>query len=321
MVKPNWLCQIFRSDPIYAAFLALLVVGCEKTEGIKESAFLMGTIVEITVQHEDPAAAKKVIEDAFSDGERIEGLMSVYQKESEISMINRKAGSEGVKVSQDTLSVIEHALGYSELSDGAFDITAGPLLELWGFSGGEKKVPEEREVEKMLPLVNWRDLSVESHKSTVKLEKKGMKIDLGGIAKGFVVDRMVAVLKEGGIKRALVNAGGDLYALGSPRGEKAWTVGIRDPVNREVVREVVNVRDRAVATSGGYEKYFISGGRRFSHIIDPRTGYPASGLLSVTVIAKTTMESDALATALFVLGEEQGKKLVRRLDGVEAIFF
>ena len=304
--------------------LSVFLSSCGRVRSVNESSLLMGTVVEITVQHKDPAVAKKVIQHAFDEGRRIENLLSIYKKESEISMVNLKAGLEEVKVSGDSLYLIEKALYYSELSDGAFDITVGPLIELWGFGGGEKRVPEKTQIEKALPLVNYRNVSINREKSTVKLEKPGMKIDLGGIAKGYAVDRMIGILKRDGIKEAIVNAGGDIYALGNPAGKSGWHIGIRNPRNDsdtiDAVIDVIKVENKAIATSGDYEKFFFEGGKRYSHIIDPRTGVPASGVTSVTVTAETATEADALATTLFVLGEEEGKKLIKQLENVEAFF-
>ena len=319
--------------------VALLLAGCTtpKTATIKQTSLLMGTVVEITVQHEDPAIARKIINQAFAEGTRLQNLLSIYEKNSEISLINRKAGIEEVKASEEVFSLIEDALRYSELTGGAFDITVGPLLELWGFTplvretgvtpldGGKKstnrrEMPDKSELEKALSLVDYRDVRLDRSKSTVKLEKPGMKIDLGAIAKGYVVDQMVAVLRTGGIRRALVNAGGDMYALAAPLEKKAWRVGIRNPRSSNAVREVIGISSEAVATSGDYEKFFVIDGKRFSHIIDPRTGYSASGLASVTVIARTATEADALSTALFVMGETKGRELIKEMSGVQAIF-
>ncbi len=303
------------------ASLAILLSSCGKVTSIKESSLLMGTVVEITIQHKDPAAARKVIQEAFYEGERIENLLSIYKKESEVSMINLKAGVEEVKVSRDCLYVIEEALSYSELSDGAFDITVGPLIELWGFDRGGKKVPNKTEIKKALRLLNYKNISINREKSTVKLKKRGMKIDLGGIAKGYAVDRMAAILKNGGIKKAIVNAGGDIYALGNPAGKSGWEIGIRNPRDHEGIVDVIKVKNKAIATSGDYEKFFTKGSRRCSHIIDPRTGEPASDVMSVTVIAPNALEADALATTLFVLGKKAGDELIRQLENVEVFFF
>lgn len=300
--------------------LCVLLSGCGRETRLKESSLLMGTVVEITVHHKDPAIARKVIEHAFDEGKRIENLLSIYKKESEISMVNLKAGLEEVKVSGDSLYLIEKALYYSELSDGAFDITVGPLIELWGFRNGEMKVPDKREIEKTLALVNYKNVSINREKSTVKLEKLGMKIDLGGIGKGYAVDRMIDVLKSHGINKAIVNVGGDIYALGNPAGKTRWHIGIRNPRNHSGIKDVIKLKNSAIATSGNYEKFFLEGGKRYSHIIDPRTGVPASGVTSVTVTAPTATEADALATTLFVLGEEEGEKLIKQLENVEAFF-
>jgi thiamine biosynthesis lipoprotein len=328
---------------------AILLAGCAvpNTATVKQTSLLMGTVVEITVQHENPAIARKIINEAFAEGTRLQNLLSIYEKNSEVSMINRKAGIEEVKVSEEVFSLIEDAHSYSELTGGAFDITVGPLLELWGFTPSdawkkstrgssqnridnlpeailerdkERRMPDKSKLEKALSLVDYRDVRLSRSKSTVKLAKQGMKIDMGAIAKGYIVDRMVTVLEAGGIRRTLVNAGGDMYALAAPLGQKSWRVGIRDPRRSNAVIEVIEISNEAAATSGDYEKFFVIDGKRFSHIIDPRTGYPASGLASVTVIAKTAAEADALSTALFVMGEKEGRKLIKKMSGVRAIF-
>ena len=227
--------SLYEGFPKPQRLVAIVVVlgvclsGCGRVRSVNESSLLMGTVVEITVQRKDPTVARKAIQHAFDEGKRTENLLSIYKKDSEISMINLKAGLEEVKVSGDSLYLIEKALYYSELSDGAFDITVGPLIELWGFRNGEMKVPDKTEIEKVLPLVNYKNVSINRENSTVKLEKPGMKIDLGGIAKGYAVDRMIGVLKRDGIKEAIVNAGGDIYALGNPAGKSDWRIGIRNP--------------------------------------------------------------------------------------------
>ena len=302
------------------AIIAVLLAGCGRATRIKETSLLMGTVVEITAEHKDSAVAKKAIKSALLEGERIESLLSIYKQESEISMINLKAGVEEVKVSGDSLYVIDESLSYSRLSDGAFDITVGPLIELWGFNGGKRKVPRKSTIKKALALINYRKVTINREKSTVKLERRGMKIDLGAIAKGYAVDRMIAVLESKGIKEALVNAGGDIYALGNPAGKSAWEIGIRNPRKRSEIIDVIKVKDKAVATSGDYEQFFFAAGRRYSHIMDPRTGLPASGVVSVTVIAQTAMAADALSTTLFVLGKEEGDKLIKGLGNIEAFF-
>lgn len=304
---------------LLCAAVFIIVSGCGKTSTVKESSFMMGTIVEITVEDKDTAKARHVIRQSIHEGKRIASLMSVYDKNSEVSEINREAGIKGVKVSGDVSRVIEKALHYGKLSGGAFDITVEPLIELWGFDKGEKRIPGKAEIERVLPLIDYRKVVINRHEKTVKLKEKGMKINLGAIAKGYIVDRMVSFLKEKGIKTLLVNAGGDIYASGSPSGRTSWKIGMRDPRNFQGVKEIIDIRDMGVATSGDYEKYFLMNGKRYSHIIDPETGYPASGVISVTVIAETAVEADALATALFVMGKEKGMELADS-QGVKALF-
>ncbi len=300
-----------------ALWCGVFFAGCQKPL-IKESRFLLGTTVQITIKGKEEAKAREAIGLAFKEIERIENLMSKYREGSEISILNREGAKRPVKVSEDTLRVIRESIRIGELTDGAFDITISPLMELWGFSEKEGHLPEEEALREALTLVNYGSISLNEEEGTIRFEKEGMEIDLGGAAKGYGVDRAVEVLRENGISQAIVNAGGDLYLLGKPSGD-FWKVGLKHPRKQGEMLGIVKVQDEAVATSGDYENYFILQGKRVCHIIDPASGRPAQGTLSVTVIARESMRADALATALFVLGSEKGLKLASRLEGIEAI--
>ncbi len=298
------------------ASLVMCITGCEKR--VKRTKFLMGTIVEITaVGNENDC--QQAIGLAFDEIKRIDKLMNVYDGESEISQINEAAGKSSISVSADTLEVIERSLKYAQLTDGALDVSVSPIMELWGFGSDSNQVPSDEELAEKLSLVDYRKITVDSGNSAVKLESPGMKIDVSGIAKGYAVDRAAQVMKDSGIRSVLVNAGGDIYAMGSPPKRESWNIGIRHPRNSADLLGVVKLEDKAVATSGDYENFFRADGKRYCHIMNPRTGRPVSGIMSVTIVADNTADVDALATAVFPLGAADGMKLIEQLEGVDGI--
>ena len=275
----------------------------------------MGTSFMIKI----PDAGQDVLLDkATAELKNVERKFSNYLPESEISKINRMAGIDYVSVSEEVSGLIKTALKISRQSEGAFDPTVGPLLEAWGFKKHIALFPSDEKIREVLNLTDWDKVVVESGK--VKLLKKGMELDLGGIAKGYAVDKAVSMLKSSGIDNAIVEAGGDLYCLGSGVDSKGWKIGIRDPRNDNVIIAAINITDKGVATSGNYENYFMHKGVRFSHIIDPRTGYPVQGsAASVTVVSSECAVSDAWATALSVLGWQKAQGIVEANPDLEAV--
>jgi len=312
----NWI--ILRLICLFiATSLTLISSGCEKR--FKESKFLLGTIVEITVigKKQDAQNAAKL---AFEEIKRIDNLMNVYNDNSEISQINRASGKSAVAVSADTLEVIDRSIKYARLTNGALDITVGPLMELWGFRDGRNRVPSDNELLEKLPLVDYKKISIDRIHSTVSLGSPGMQIDLGAIAIGYAVDKAIQILKEAGMeKSALINAGGEIYALGSPPGKRAWKIGIQHPRRKNDLLGILELKDKAISTSGDYENYFEVNGKRYCHIMNPKTGKPVEGIMSVTIVTDNTTEADALSTALLPMGVENGMKLVERLIGVDYI--
>jgi len=304
---------------IYVPIIALIVIcatGCEKQ--FIESKFLMSTMVDITAVG-DRGDCHRAMKLAFEEIRRIDSLMNVYGENSEISRINRASGGSAVEVSADTLEVIERSLQYARLTNGALDVTVAPLMELWGFGGDSNQIPPDNQLEKTLSLVNYKKIIVDKNRSTIRLASPGMKIDVSGIAKGYAVDRAVQVLKQAGIQSALVNAGGDIYAIGSPQGRGAWRIGIRHPRDAADLLGIVELKNEAIATSGDYENFFEVNGKRYCHIMDTKTGKPVIGIISVTIVADNTAEADALATAIFPLGAEGGMKLIESIKGVDGI--
>ena len=277
----------------------------------------MGTVVEITLVGDDEEGAKKAALQAFQEIKRIEQLMSPWINSSDVTRINRSAGEEWVKVSPETLRVIKKAKEISELSEGGFDITVGPLTQLWRIARERGIPPSTEELKRKLDLVNFRNLMIDQE-GKIFLRKKGMAIDLGGIAKGHAVDRAFELLRTLGYKNLIVNAGGDLRVGGS-KIDQPWSIGIQDPRSPEKIMATVTISDSAIATSGDYEKFFIYQGKRYHHIFNPKDGLPSDGCQSVTIVCKEGMVADALATAVFVLGPEKGYALCQKLKGVDCL--
>ncbi len=301
--------------------LSLVLILCPSSSWpftvFKYHQVAMGTVVEITLIADDEDAAKKAALQAFQEIKRIEYLMSPWIESSDVTRINRSAGNDGAKVSPETIEVIKRAQEVSKLSGGGFDITVGPLVQLWRKARQKGTPPEMEEVKETLNLVNFRNLKIH-YGGKVSLRKKGMNIDLGGIAKGYAVDRAFELLKGLGYRNLVVNAGGDLRVGGS-KPEGPWSIGIQHPRDPEKIMARISVSDTAVATSGDYEKFFIHQGKRYHHILNPKNGFPAEGCQSVTVLHKDCMTADALATAAFVLGPEKGYALCQRLEGVDCL--
>ncbi len=296
---------------VIAVLLSVVIIQKYRLKPLKQTEMIMGTLVEITVI----PANEKAIREAFEALKKVDALMSTYKEDSEISILNREGKAQ---VSEETLEVIKDAIKFSNLTDGAFDITCRPLINLWKKAKKEEKVPTEEEIEEAISLVGYQRIILEGNQ--IRLEKKGMQIDLGGIAKGYAVDKAIEALKKNSIKRALVNAGGDLYALGTDRQGEKWQIGVQDPREEDKIIDIIKVKDRAVATSGDYRRYFTLEGKRFSHIVNPETGLTVQDVpMSVTIVGPGATTTDALSTGVFVLGPEEGMKLIESLPEVEGM--
>ncbi len=295
------------------ALAAWYVLGLSgfRSQPLTQTEMIMGTVVEITVIPPD----KEAIQEAFDAIKEVDRLMSTYKSESEVSILNREGENY---LSPQTIEVIQEADRFSEMTGGAFDITVRPLVNLWRNAKKEEKVPTPQAIEEAKSLVDYRKIEVEE--DLVRFQDSGMQIDLGGIAKGFAVDKAIEVLKKRGVKAALVNAGGDLFALGKRGLWKKWNIAIQHPRDQEETFLTIHISNMAVATSGDYRRYFTLKGQRFAHIVDPRTGGTVQDVpMSVTVVAPSGTTADALATSVFVLGPDEGMKLVESLSGVEGL--
>jgi thiamine biosynthesis lipoprotein len=289
----------------------------EKAGLFRQSRILMGTSVEITVSQVAQKKAEEAMEAAFQEVERINLLMSHYRPDSEVSRITRHAGEKAIRVSPETLEVIERALFISRISGGAFDITIGPVFRLWNFREG--KIPDPEKLRVQLKRVDYRRIRVDHSRSTVFLENPGMDLDLGAIAKGYAADRAGEALRKKGVENFLVNAGGDLRAGGTKEKAVPWIIGIQHPRLPSDFIARIQPGNGGIATSGDYEKFFLQEGKRYHHILAPSTGMPARQCQSVTILAPTAMDADALATTVFVLGPEKGFSLVEKMPGVHSI--
>lgn len=305
---------------IFAAFMPRCIY--DNAAVIEKEQFLMGTIVRIKAPIRAAGNAKRTgeaIDKAFAEIARVESVFSAYKDDSEISKINRLEKGEALKISVETFDLISKSVEYNKKTEGAFDITVKPLIDIWAKAKAGGKMPAEGDIKNALERVGSMDILLDKAAGAISFKKNGMAVDLGGVAKGYAVDRAIKILTEYGVKNAIVDSGGDMYCLGAPSKREAWNVGIQHPRDKDKIFLEVKLRNKAVDTSGDYEKYFVSGGKRYSHIIDPRTGYPiGDGVVSASVIADDAATADILATALCVLGRE-GLKIIDTASGQDAV--
>ena len=302
---------------ILIILIALLLTSCNqiynspnKTETTKE---LMGTTVTITVYNEDKQLANQAIEQAFKEIERIENILSGYKNTSEVYQLNE---NKEIKASNELIYVLGKSLRYGDLSRGAFDITVQPILDLYKYSFLElKRPPTDQEIKQSLNSVGYEKIYIKNN--NIKFTDPNTKITLGAIAKGYIIDKAIETLKQNSIEHALVNAGGDMRAIGTKLKEP-WNIALQNPRNKQDYIAIIPLDNKAVATSGDYERYFDDN-KEFHHIVDPRTGYSATELISVTVITDKAIDADALATSVFVLGKGEGLKLINSLENTEAL--
>ncbi len=293
-------------------------------ERVELEARAMGTRVVLAAyptETLDRAAVKRALDDALAEIERLEALMTPWRTESELSRINEAAGKAAVPTGEDTLAVIARSLEVAKASDGVFDITFASMGKLWRFDHDRvAEIPDARALAKARRNIDYRGVVVDAAARTVKLARKEQRIDLGGIAKGYAVDRASAVLRAAGLSSFYVQAGGDLYIAGTKPDGEAYKVGVRDPRGPDgSFFARLPITDRAFSTAGDYERAFLKDGRRYHHIIDPRTGYPATASRSVTVWAKDAFTADAIDDAVFILGPEKGLRLVESIADCGAV--
>jgi FAD:protein FMN transferase len=296
--------------------LAFFLCSCtpHKEKIYRKSKIMMDTFVSITVVSDSKAQAEKAIDAALYEIERLEKLTNFFSKNSELTLINKNAGISEVKISTDILNILDKALFVSKNTDGEFDVTIGPVSALYDFY--KKIKPEDSEIKKKLSLVNYKDLIIDKKKSTAFLRKKGMLIDLGGIAKGYAADKAEETLKKNRIRSGLISIAGDIKAFGLKPDKSPWKVGIRNPRaegKEDDVMTVIELSDMAISTSGDYQRFFMLDGKRYHHLLSPKTGYPAGRCRSASVIAKEGAFTDAFATGVFILRPEKGMKVLEKM--------
>lgn len=329
----RWAAVVAVASLIIAAGWTLLRQPPEAAVGASSRAeslgFSMGTVVRVTAEGD---RAEEAVAKVMAELDRLTPLFDRFRPYGDISALNA-AGGDWVEVTPEVLELLEEALKLAELSGGAFDPTVAPVVDLWGFIEVEEAregssptpmagvaPPDPRELEEVLKRVDYRGIEIDRESGRVRLTVAGQAVDLGAVAKGYGADRAAALLRQEGVLRALIDLGGDVYALGTRPDGTPWRLGIRHPRAQGKIFGILRVSDAAVATSGDYERYFEYEGVRYSHIVDPRTGWPAQELASVTVVAPSGVWADALSTAAFVLGVEKGMALLESLPGVDGVF-
>ncbi|WP_411893660.1 FAD:protein FMN transferase [Winogradskyella sp. A2] len=300
-------------------FFILFSIFCAAQQTYKQTLKLMGSRFDITVVAVDSIEANKNINLAINEISRIERLISSWDKNSQTSEINRNAGINPIKVDKELFNLIERALGISKLTDGAFDISYASMDRIWKFDGSMEAMPTKQEVNASVSKVGFKNIILDKTNSTVFLKNKGMKIGFGAIGKGYAADKAKDLLISAGVTSGIINASGDMNTWGKQPSGEEWKVAITNPINKSKVFALLPITNGAVVTSGDYEKYVKFDNTRYSHIIDPRTGYPASGIISVTVFAPKAELADALATSIFVMGIDSGLDRINQLPKIECI--
>jgi FAD:protein FMN transferase len=265
---------------------------------------MLGTFVTISAYGAETEKLQRAVSAAFDEFQFVDDRMSLHRADSELAHLNQQAATNWVSVSAELFEVISTAQRIAEETNGSFDITIAPLTKLWGFLWKEHRLPRPEELEAVLPCVDYRLIELDSIRRSVRFRRNGVTLDLNGIAKGYAVDRAIDALQANGVTVAMVKAGGDLRVIGAPPGHATWTVQLED-ANQKQRRRTVELANSALSTSGNYENFFVAGTNRYAHILDPRTGLPVQGIAACTVIASRCIESDAMATALFVFGRER----------------
>ncbi len=306
--------------------ITLIITGCEDKESevvnnskISASEFLLDTHVNITLYGTDDESHFTEI---FEEIERLENILSVHVEGSDLDLLKDNAGVKPVKVSEDTIKVIEKSIKYSKLTNGLFDITSGPLIDLWGIGTGSEKIPTQDEIDKAIELIDYTKIKIDKDESTVFLEDDGMIANLGAIAKGYIADRVEEKLYDLGVESAIINLGGNVQLIGDKPDGSLFRIGIQDPdEDRGGNIGVYTGKDVTIVSSGDYERFFIKDGVKYHHILNPKTGYPVdTEIKSVSIITDESFEADALSTSVLLSGWDKGIEMVENTEDVEAIF-
>ena len=328
----RWRLNIFKYVVLLISFcITLFSLGCGQKPAVmqefSDEKFIMDTLIQIKVICEDKEKGQQALDNAFAAFERIHNTTDRFQKNgqttsesNDVATINENAGTKPATASVDTINMIERSNYFAGSTAGAFDVSIGPVMDLWGFGKSEQHVPSDEEINRALSLVDYNKVKVDRNNMTVFLSKPGMSLDLGGVAKGYATDVAVKALREMGIQHAMINAGGNVYALGSKPDGSPWRVGVQDPRDAKGIIAVLSVKDKAVVTSGDYQRYFEQEGVRYHHIVNPSTGKQARDVMQTTVVTDSATDADILSTTLFVLDSQKGMRFVQELITTGAIF-
>jgi thiamine biosynthesis lipoprotein len=304
--------------PALSLLALFLLSGCFKATG-PESEFVLGTLCTVNLYEK---GSRDLYRAVFARLRELEDILSANREGTDLDRVNRAAGAESVQVRPELIALLKKALYYAEMSGGAFDPSVGPLVKLWGIGTETPRIPADEEIEQALALVNYREIEIDEAGGRVFLRRRGMALDLGAIAKGYAADEAAKLLAQKGIKRGIIDLGGNIFACGERGKGKSWRIGVQDPrEHRGAYIGVLELNNKNVVTSGVYERYFEEDGRRYHHILSTATGGPAeTGLLSVTIAAGSSTDADALSTAAFALGWERGSRLIGTVPGAGGIF-
>ena len=313
--------SLFLKKILPLVILLAVTGGCSRGENEvqSESGIYLGTIVKISIYDSAPEG---IFERIFTLIQDFENKFSRNIPESEISAINSNSGKNGIAVSEDTFNLVEKGIEYSEISDGKFDLSIGPLVSLWGIGTENAKVPSENEINKILKLTDYRKIELDRSRLTVRLAEENMEIDCGAIAKGYIADRIADLLVSEGVKSAIINLGGNILTIGSKPDGVSFRIGIQDPSDaRGVYIGIVNLKGKSIVTSGIYERYFEENGKRYHHILDPDTGSPVKNrILGISVITEKSVDGDALSTTLYTMGVEKGLIYAGNDKNIEVLY-
>jgi len=304
---------------VFTYSLLFLCLASFSQQQFNKELLLMGCDFKITVVAANESESIKYIDIAITEIKRIEHLISSWDKNSQTTLINNNAGIKPVKVDRELIELIERSIAISKITDGTFDISFASMDRIWKFDGSVTEMPSKEEVNASVEKVGFENIVINKQNSTVFLRKKGMKIGFGGIGKGYAADKAKALLMNKGVIAGIVNASGDLTTWGKQSNGKAWQVGVKNPLNKNKIFAWFPIENRAVVTSSNYEKYVMINGKRYTHIINPKTGYPSQGIISVSVFAPKAELADALATSIFVMEAEQGLYFVNQITTVDCI--
>lgn len=308
---------------ILLIFSLTILSGCSKdnkvTEPLSKTELLMGTVVTVTLYDSNDEG---ILDKVFTKVKELESTLSINENGTLVDKINESAGIEPVKVDYDTYTVIKKGLEYAKLSNGLFDISVGPIVKLWNIGLPEAKVPTQEEIDSRIPLVGYSDVELNDEENTVFLKRQGMMIDLGGVAKGYTADVISDILTEEGVKSAIIDLGGNIFAHGLKVDGSTWRIGIQNPFSdRGDIIGTITVKNKSIVTSGIYERYIEKDGIKYHHILSPKTGYPYENeIAGITIISDKSSDGDALSTSVFAMGIEEGMKFVNTQEGIDAIF-